>query len=365
MYSITKNTRKHFDLIKSITKEVERSPLTWKFIHLDGHQDDHKAYGDLDRWAQLNVIVDKSAKAKLSLILRSQSSQGNTILIPHSTCTVSQLDDNGDQQLISSHMATTILQRLQQGKLMEYWKEKKQLSEESAGKVDWEVLTKSAKNYARTKWLSKFVTGICGVGYMLKLWKHQAHDSCPRCGQEKETTQHVIQCKEESATKVWEEAVEHLDTWMTDNQADPTMQDYIIASLKGWRNGNPTPHAQRQQTSIREASEDQNLIGWHNLISGFISKQWRLIQQTHLKEIGSMKSPILWISRFQRRIWEIPWALWQHRNDSCTTMGRRFISKRQLPSTMRSEQNMKHEEETCQSPISTYFDTPWTLSSHY
>ena len=78
---------------------------------------------------------------------------------------------------------------------------------------------------------------------------------------------------------------------------------------------NPTPHARRQQASIREASEDQNLIGWHNLISSFISKQWRLIQQTHLKEIGSMKSPILWISRFQRRIWEIPWALWQHRNE--------------------------------------------------
>ena len=28
-----------------------------------------------------------------------------------------------------------------------------------------------------------------------------------------------------------------------------------------------------------------------------------------------MKSPILWILRFQKRIWEIPWLMWQHRNE--------------------------------------------------
>ena len=28
-----------------------------------------------------------------------------------------------------------------------------------------------------------------------------------------------------------------------------------------------------------------------------------------------MKSPELWISRFQKRIWWIPWQLWQHRNE--------------------------------------------------
>ena len=28
------------------------------------------------------------------------------------------------------------------------------------------------------------------------------------------------------------------------------------------------------------------------------------------------KSPLLWMSKFQRRVWEIPWKLWEHRNQA-------------------------------------------------
>jgi hypothetical protein len=59
LHVITKNTRKHFDLIIAITKALNKSPLTWTFAHIDGHQDDHVEFNRLDRWAQLNVMVDK------------------------------------------------------------------------------------------------------------------------------------------------------------------------------------------------------------------------------------------------------------------------------------------------------------------
>ena len=46
----------------------------------------------------------------------------------------------------------------------------------------------------------------------------------------------------------------------------------------------------------------------------FISKQWRLIQYELSSNIESMKSPNLWITRIQHKIWEIAWELSQHRN---------------------------------------------------
>ena len=67
---------------------------------------------------------------------------------------------------------------------------------------------------------------------------------------------------------------------------------------------------------------DQDSIGWCNMTNGFISKKWRTIQRAHLKEMGSMKSPDLWTARFQRRIWEIAWRMWQHRNDFLHSDGR-------------------------------------------
>jgi hypothetical protein len=58
----------------------------------------------------------------------------------------------------------------------------------------------------------------------------------------------------------------------------------------------------------------QNNIGWRSLIEGFWATEWRQCQTEHLQSINSRKSSILWISRTQRKIWEIAWKIWEQRN---------------------------------------------------
>ena len=316
LYSVTKNSRKHYDLIIAITKVVKMSPLKWTFTHLDGHQDDHMDFEELDRWAQLNVIVDKAAKLKLSNIIRNQSSWCNDIRIPYYNCVIRYRGNRNVLEPISSHLASSVLAHIQNIRLKSYWKKKRDFDDDMMSKIDWEILNRSAKNFEKGKWLSKFVTGICGVGYMLKIWKHQAHSNCPRCGEGGETTQHVLICQEESASKVWENAVSELNNWMTENNSEPEMQETIIRKISEWRDSTPVNAIPSiMNNHLRQAILDQNSIGWQNLLNGFISNQWRVIQRLHLLEIGSRKSAELWISRFQKRIWMIPWALWQHRNE--------------------------------------------------
>ena len=151
---------------------------------------------------------------------------------------------------------------------------------------------------------------------MLRLWKHQEHDSCPRCGTDREDVEHVLTCKARSATTIWDNEVDKLVQWLEDNNAEPHMADMICTSLRAWRKGDQLPHPTTDIPMIvMEAMVEQDNIGWHNFTNGFISKKWRIIQGAHFKDIGSTKSPILWISRFQRRIWHIPWQMWQHRNE--------------------------------------------------
>jgi hypothetical protein len=51
-----------FDLLQDIRAKIAKSPVTWKWRWVEGHQADTKKYSDLDRWGQLNVECDGLAK---------------------------------------------------------------------------------------------------------------------------------------------------------------------------------------------------------------------------------------------------------------------------------------------------------------
>jgi hypothetical protein len=57
-----------FDLLQDICTKLSRSPLTWHWRWIEGHQDDGKTFKELDRWAQLNVICDGLAKEFWNLL---------------------------------------------------------------------------------------------------------------------------------------------------------------------------------------------------------------------------------------------------------------------------------------------------------
>jgi hypothetical protein len=316
LHGIIKNNRKHFDIILGLQQAIELSPIKWKFVHLKGHQDKYISYSQLDRWAQLNVIADTIAKQEITRILNNGERQGDVLPIPHNQCRIYWKAPDNHLTPIGSQLSETLTDIIQTRKIKAYWEDKRQIGPEASKAIDWTVLRKSAKNYERIKWLSKFVTGICGVGVMLKLWKHQSHSSCPRCGLDNETSEHVVLCKSPPATAIWDDAIDKLKSWMQDNEAEPHMMQIICSSLRSWRKGERLPYPTAEiPVIVMEAMIEQDNIGWFNFINGFISNKWRVIQTAHFKELGSMKSAILWISRFQKRIWMIPWLLWQHRNE--------------------------------------------------
>ena len=43
-----------YDIIRRICQGMARSPINWKQRHVQGHQDDHKNYDQLDTWGKAN-----------------------------------------------------------------------------------------------------------------------------------------------------------------------------------------------------------------------------------------------------------------------------------------------------------------------
>ena len=50
-----------FDLLAATRRVFRKCPVTVKFRHIKGHQDDN-FYADLDEWARLNIDMDDGAK---------------------------------------------------------------------------------------------------------------------------------------------------------------------------------------------------------------------------------------------------------------------------------------------------------------
>ena len=53
-------------------------------------------------------------------------------------------------------------------------------------------------------------------------------------------------------------------------------------------------------------------------------KEWRLHQAEHMKAIRMRRCPLLWMARLQRKIWEIAWTMWEHRNNTLHNDGTTF-----------------------------------------
>jgi hypothetical protein len=279
------SSRKHFDMLGAIHNALELSPLKWEFHHIRGHQDDLLEFQDLGRDEQLNVMADTLAKEKLrSFALTVNWRYKRPINISYEQCSVDWTNQFGTRVRISSHLQKSLQSHIQHVSARKYWTKKKSISNYHERQIDWNLLHKShlALDNHRHRWLSKWLTGFCGVGIMLQWYRHQSHSDCPRCGIPGETTAHIIQCQDNGAKILWATEVQKIERWMTDNDGHPEMTQIICSILRNWQSLRGSMNPEPEERTLILALHQQQRIGWFNFIQGFFSMQWRICQTEHL-----------------------------------------------------------------------------------
>ena len=168
-----------------------------------------------------------------------------------------------EKKRICSDLTNTLKREVTSIKLRNYWIRKDKFSMRHKQLVDWELFGKSMNlsTRARQKWLSKWLSGFCRVGKMLKLTKYQRHDICPRCEKMKEDIKHVVKCPSIMATNLWNKEVNELKTWNIYNGGDPEIYSIITKSLSSWRNDKAIPTIRTQNHQIKTAMLTQDKIG--------------------------------------------------------------------------------------------------------
>jgi Reverse transcriptase (RNA-dependent DNA polymerase) len=289
-----------YDLMTSI-RCLLLPGITYNWKHVKGHQDDVSQ--DLDPLAEMNVRMDSEAK-------EMRVSVDSSLLNWYPS-----LPEEDWALAVRGHKVTKNLEgsmrdAISASTMKKYWSRKAKLPAEQFQNVGWQAIGTAMKEVpiSRRHWISKHASGVCGVNAIRHLWKEIDSPNCPRCGLP-ETARHVWICQHRDAQLIWELAIRNLKSALTDIQTSPDIIEQIGLGLEKWYTGEDLTTLQDKQLII-----DQCSIGWHFFIEGFIGIHWGAQQELYYKSIGSRKSGLRWTVALLKKLWNIAWDLWSHRN---------------------------------------------------
>jgi hypothetical protein len=104
------------------------------------------------------------------------------------------------------------------------------------------------------------------------------------------------------------------------------MTRVIIESLNKWRTDNHTPVSSHIQW-LQDLIDKQNACGWNNFFEGLLLNDWRAVMENYLSKTRSRKSSKRWITALIRKLWQVAWDLWEHRNGYLHEKEDNLISK--------------------------------------
>jgi hypothetical protein len=300
---LPKAKNRDFDLIMECRNTARQLPISINFRWIEGHQDDKGKR--LDWWARQNIRMDQKAKR-----FWRRHSKNPRPAQPMSTLPVSiQI---GDHLLTHLHKDSAY-EEINAEAILDYWERKDGIPLEKKAQVNWKASKQALKEQPRglQRWHAKWATRHCAVGRMMKIRKEWAHSTCPLCGNQEETTTHVLQCTE--ATRIWNITLGALNTWLEEQSTEPSLQAAIIYHLQSWRQSSHTTGGQNKP-NLHKTLSHQNGLGWYNFILGRHAKGFEDIQHRYYQSIHSKKTGFRWTVALIKKLMNVAWDMWQHRN---------------------------------------------------
>jgi hypothetical protein len=294
-----------FDVIMAIRRLIADSSWSWQWRHVKGHQDEFNKVDDLDKWSQWNIKMDAQAKETWK---RTTGKIINPSIFGEPWSTVI----NGKK--LTSNLRESLREYCAQRPAMEYWDGKRRFGSATAKQIDWDSFGAAMKQTPpnRQRWVSKTVSGFCSTGKMMQRRRERTTDECPRCGQP-EDVEHVWRCQVDTAS-IWQRAMSSLNEWLISNSWHPEMSRLIIEGLSRWHDGSDLDKLTTTIPWLQDIITKQTECGWRNFFEGMLLIDWKMGLKLHFGRIRSAKSPRRWISALIRKLWQVAWDLWEHRN---------------------------------------------------
>jgi len=219
--------QKNLDLIQALWRSIQESPVTWKPVHVYGHQgrkvkDSHRCLASLN--CQMDALV-KQCSAFLFKRLPSLAS-------PHLPIHNEGWTLWGGPSKITSPSRPTLYGLIMDPVTQIGWVRHKRFPLEAKETIDWKACSEGmpALKPSHPRWITKHASAYCDVGTTLVKWMHQDDDKCPRCNASEDTA-HVLRCQAEGANEVWSESMAKLTTYLVESRTHPDLQQALLENL--------------------------------------------------------------------------------------------------------------------------------------
>jgi hypothetical protein len=257
-----------------------------------GHQDDRKAYKDLDNTAQQNIDVDHLATSYV------QSGQKRPMR------SIQRVDEQSISLTINGlrypgNLEANLRWHINGSYLKQYLQNRKGWNEEVWNNMDLHNFGSHFKTLSTAHQVhqSKFIYDLLSLGTQkAKISPIQPNSLhlCPCCCTHTENSFHLLHCTQNpghleavtglKAAKSLRSKENHFSipllyhgiiAWMHNPTQVPSPIPIPIATL------NRPPLPQHIIDLIRKAEAEQKQIGWHNAARGFLSDKWEMLASMH------------------------------------------------------------------------------------
>jgi hypothetical protein len=311
-YKITHTPlRKHYDLISAIRRLMRDAPIKVELFHIKGHQDD-VSEAKLDWFALLNIDMDANAKAHWTMVHDDDDAPRHE-LIPGEgwPLWIGFEKTTGD-------IRTAITKEVHAADLEQHWTKRKRFPAPRPCYDTTHRLVGNSSRYAQlysesTAMGDQTSVGSCSCRKMDAKEKDVAQQWMPKMWERNDSA--CAPMPRSRALAVWHRAMEDLNTWMKNQKTHPGIRAAVIKHLTAWQADNPVPPLGGQPFfDLPTAILNQNAVGWQAFIEGCPTKGWRESQQQYNEYLRSRKTGLRWLSALIRKLWQVAWDMWEHRN---------------------------------------------------
>ena len=188
---------------------------------------------------------------------------------------------------------------------MRYMKDRHHWNQQTLDLVNLEAYVAARRSNRR---LERFTTRFAHGWLPTRKRKHAmssaANDECFWCHQT-ETQDHIFQCPHQSAWQ--DEFLERLDEHLTNTATDPTVKQEVIECSKSWLH-----------QTVCSCKCDQQRIGNHLLIRGYVAVEWTQLQDRYCKEQyepnNKSMNGLTWTRKLIKFMWDEAYQLWDKSN---------------------------------------------------
>ena len=298
------------DLLSACVSLRERIPITLRFAHVKGHQDESTDIQFLSTPAQLNVMMDGLAKELAETTCHEETKD----LLQH-YLGFSLPHSNG--YFIRQDFKKEIYNAIMTRRAHEYWMKKNRYKQQDIECIEWQLQAKAfaSEKRGRQRNLTKWFSGWLGTGKNMKRWGLRYSGNCPFCGYPDEDTTHILKCQHDLPLKAWKAVLTTFDGKLIKLKTNFQLRKMIIKELRAWHNNTAPSSLKYIDEELKTAVEEQRRIGWRSFLEGLISIKLIAYQEDYYRREQKNRKVSNWTKKMIKAGWSVIMTIWDHRND--------------------------------------------------